>query len=409
MLLTHEDLLSRLQDHLSKATGLDIAMAWASLGKASKMVLAYARQHPGSVRALIGISGSSTHPNVLREFRSFADLRLPYHHPLFHPKLIIFHFNRKSIAWLGSANLTRCGFQQNIELVAELDDGTDAKKWFNKYWEASAFDASQFQSYIDNWTPSAANAASTTPVAKGYIAPLPLDAWRNVRNWKTYVESIRFLNQYWETNYNISVDGADSSWLNTIVNGKEIVWRRSWDELSRVDYHWLLGISDSSPDKVGYGLLGSMQGAGAAKHIFLDPSPQNLRVRRIIRQSIDPVLHSTPGNFKSCATNFISKCRSIDRIGGAIATRLMSLGRPDLAVSVNRGSKPGLSHISGLPASALDKAPPTTGRAKSYADLLTFLESQTWYANPTPMNVYEEQIAGARAALLDCFVYEPTN
>jgi len=127
MLLTHEDLLSRLQSHLSKATGLDIAMAWASLGEASNMVLAYARQHPGSVRALIGISGNSTHPNVLKGFRSLTDLRLPYHHPLFHPKLIIFHFNRKSIAWLGSANLTRCGFQQNIELVAEFDDSNDAK------------------------------------------------------------------------------------------------------------------------------------------------------------------------------------------------------------------------------------------------------------------------------------------
>jgi hypothetical protein len=42
----------------------------------------------------------------------------------------------------------------------------------------------------------------------------------------------------------------------------EITRRESWDELSDVDYHVLLGIRDNAGDVMGYGLLGSMQGAG---------------------------------------------------------------------------------------------------------------------------------------------------
>lgn len=48
-------------------------------------------------------------------------------------------------------------------------------------------------------------------------------------------------------------------------------------------------------------------------------------------------------------------------------------------------------------------------RARSYADLLAFLARQDWYSNPTPNGRYEQTLANARGALLDCLVYVPTT
>lgn len=75
---------------------------------------------------------------------------------------------------------------------------------------------------------------------------------------------------------------------------------------------------------------------------------------------------------------------------------------------MNNGSRPGLAELSGLPRSALSNVPGGP-RARSYADLLAFLSTKEWYRHPKPANRYEQTLANARAALLDCLVYVPTG
>src|SRR5271169_6766268 len=89
----------------------------------------------------------------------------------------------------------------------------------------------------------------------------------------------------------------------------------------------------------GYGLLGSMRGAGAAKEVFNKASPVTLRTRERIRSVLQPVLHASPKAIPGVAVEFIRSVGEIRGFSGAVATRLLALARPELAVTVNSASQ----------------------------------------------------------------------
>ncbi|KQU01825.1 hypothetical protein ASG60_18420 [Methylobacterium sp. Leaf469] len=408
MFLTQEQLLLRLKEHLGTAERVDIATAWMSFGAAFSLLHAFAKARPHALRAIVGTAGTTTHPRALRLIQQSAQLRLPNSHPLFHPKLIIFHRPEGTVVWIGSANLTRCGFEQNTEIVAELpDEGATARAWFDDTWDALEKDCSpRLDQYEANWKPApSGQGADPTPT-------LSEDAlWglaQGLTDWSSFVHAIKLANPVWQRKFGCTVDGEMSSWLNTIALGMEITRRESWDDLSDVDYHVLLGIKDDADDIMGYGLLGSMQGAGQVKTTFLKDTAAHRTVRERVRSLLQGAIHASDAEFTEAAVAFLRQISDLDRFGPAVATRLLALARPDRAVSVNNGSRPGLAALSGLPRSALSNVP-TGPRAKSYADLLAFLATKDWYRQPKPVNRYEQTLANARAALLDCLVYVPTG
>jgi HKD family nuclease len=408
MFLTQDQLLDRLDLHLTTADRVDIAVAWASPGRAFSKLLSFTKAKPDGLRAIVGISGNSTHPQALRDLNKYASLKIPDSNPLFHPKLFIFYQGDKATVWIGSANLSRPGFEQNTELVSEGRDDGSAATWFDKLWKGLDGDPSEkIKEYAREWKP--AGSFPRNPV--GSEKPPSERAFQNlaqgISDWGSFVEALTTANRYWGPRIGFSVDGEFSSWLNTITLGHAIVVRDNWAELSKDDYRLLMGL-DTSVDDVGsgYGLLGSMRGAGNAKNIFNRDSKTNLAVREKIRRALQPALRASLADFPAAAANFIRSVEHIGGFSGAIATRLLALARPDLAVSVNRGSRDGLAALSGLPPTSLNKAP-TGPRARSYVDLVHFLAQQPWYVNPTPANAYETALANSRAALLDCLVYRP--
>ncbi len=408
MFLTQEQLLTGLKDRLETADRVDIATAWMSFGEAFSALHSFAKKRPNGLRAIVGTAGTTTHPRALRLIHESAELRLPSARPLFHPKLIIFHRGKTAVVWIGSANLTRCGYEQNHEIVAELaDEKGDARSWFNESWEELSADCSvQLDNYESNWKPS--------PIPQEFDAEPPASEeslWalaQGLSDWRSFVSALKVASPIWQQKLRCTVDGETSSWLNTITLGKEITRRDSWEDLSDVDYHVLLGIKDDKDDVMGYGLLGSMQGAGEVKTTFLRDTAAHRKLRERVRYSLQKPIQASDAEFSDSAIEFIRDVSSLERFGPAVATRLLALARPDRAVSVNNGSRPGLSELSGLPKTALSKVP-TGLRAKSYADLLAFLSTKEWYQNPKPANRYEQTLANARAALLDCLVYVPTS
>jgi hypothetical protein len=408
MILTEEHLLSRLKDHLRAAHHVDIATAWMSFGEAFTALHEFALARPRSLRAIVGTSGTATHPRALRMIQEAAELRLPHNSPLFHPKLIVFHQPKTVVVWIGSANLTRCGFEQNTEIVAELpDEDGAARGWFDAFWGSLDQECDTFLSrYEDAWKPSgfAHGPDLDTPASSE-------DLWaiaQGLSDWSSFVRALKVASQFWYERFKCTVDGEARSWLNTISLGTEISRRASWRDLSGVDYHVLLGIREDADDTLGYGLLGSMQGAGEVKRIFLRDSESNQSIREEVRSSLQRAIRASDADFPQAAVDFIGHVSEIKRVGPAVASRLLALARPDLAVSVNKGSRPGLAALSGLPSSALSRVPGRP-RAKSYADLLEFLSTKEWYKNPQPANRYEQTLANARGALLDCLVYIPTS
>lgn len=408
MLLTQEKLLPRFEEQLRTAARVDLATAWMSFGGAFSALHGFAMAKPGSLRAIVGTAGTASHPRALRLIRQAAQLRLPVATPLFHPKLIVFHRPGGTVVWVGSANLTRCGFEQNTEIVAELADSDgEARAWFDAAWDALDEDCGAYlDRYEANWKPSGSIDGADLRPPPSHDALWALA--RGLTDWPSFVRALKVASPFWRSKFNCSVDGEASSWLNTISLGMEITRRASWDDLSNVDYHVLLGIEDVAGPVLGYGLLGSMQGAGEVKSVFLRSNPANRTIRDAIRSSLQLPIQASDAAFPEAAVEFIRRVSALDRFGPAVATRLLALARPDLAVSVNNGSRPGLAHLSGLPASALSKVP-SGPRARSYADLLAFLSTKDWYRNPQPSNRYERTLANARGALLDCLVYVPTS
>ncbi|MCJ2113446.1 phospholipase D family protein [Methylobacterium sp. E-025] len=408
MFLTQEELLTRLKDCLGAADRVDIAMAWMSFGEAFSALHEFAKARPKALRAIVGTTGTATHPRALRLIHETARLRLPGGSPLFHPKLIIFHRGETALVWIGSANLTRCGFEQNTEIVAELpDEGGTARAWFDGFWTGLDADCCpRLDRYEADWKPSLFGQATDLEPPTSHEALWAIA--QNLSDWPSFVRALRVASSFWQREFKCTVDGEASSWLNTVTLGMEITRRESWDKLSDVDYHVLLGIRDNADDVMGYGLLGSMQGAGEVKTTFLKNTGPHRKIREHIRSCLRGPIHASDAAFPDAAVAFIRQVSALERFGPAVATRLLALARPDRAVSVNNGSRPGLAKLSGLPRSALSNVPGGP-RAKSYSDLLAFLSTKEWYCHPKPANRYEQTLANARAALLDCLVYVPTG
>jgi hypothetical protein len=354
----------------------------------------------------VGISGNATDPAALRALQTVGILRIPDDPPLFHPKIFLFYRNDGTVAWIGSTNLSRSAFQQNVELVCEFEDDGSATRWFEEKWTALRRNPSPIiDQYERAWSPASFSVGKPItpekPVSQTELRRLAVE----IDDWPSFVRALRVADRYWKKRIRLSVDGEMMSWLNTITLGTAIVTRESWRHLSKDDYRLIMGIEKKVGEvEIGYGLLGSMKAADDAKNIFNEASANSLAIRRKIRDALQPVIQATPAAFPDATAAFMRTVFSIGRIGGGTATRLIALARPDLGVSVNRGSRDGLAAMSKLPASSLDKMP-SGPRARSYVDLLRYLMQQPWYSNPTPRNEYERTLASARAALLDSLVY----
>ena len=411
MLLTDESLMSRLEQLLSQSISVDVAVAWATPGKALERLLTFGRTNPGALRSIVGIWGTATEPSALQQLAKAGQLRIPEKTPLFHPKLFLFRKADQLVGWVGSANLTRSGFQQNTELAYEFADDGSGRSWFEERWESLDPDPWPAIKQYVKWRPPNSAKPAQKPSDRSAISETDFYSIAGrVSDWSSFVSAIREANDYWPHRAGVSVDGDSASWLNTIALGHELILRDSWDDLTEQDYRLLMGIKvKSDANTVGYGLLGSMKGAGYAKKVFHKDTPQNLELRGRILEALHSLLSVDPAQFPEKAAQFIQLLNTFDGFSGGIATRFLAITRPDLAISVNNGSSPGIAALTQLPASSLSKGPTASGRGRSYLDLLGFFRNMEWYANPQPTNTYERALSDARAALFDCLVYKPVR
>jgi len=409
LLLTRDNLLGRLQYQLQRASSIDLAVAWASDCDALSHLLSFGESGK-PLRTVVGIWGNGTHPNALHRLHKFGHLRIVTEPSrLFHPKVYLFRRSgTNSIAWIGSANLTRSAFQQNDELVHEFEDKDGAvTSWFDTLWNSLPEEVdSIIENYETNWVPPNFGRAAATP------QPKPIhDIYAvgdQLTDWQSFVRGVEAADRFWSTTWDrpATVLGDVNSWLNTITLGHAEVIQPDWDHLSTEGRRLILGREATNNGYGnGYGFLGSMGGAGVANNVFRENTPENLAIRNRIRAALQPILNASDADFVEAACNFIAAVDEVNGFGGAIATRILALARPDRAISVNNGSRVHLAKLTGLPPNSLSNPP--RGRANSYGDLLHWFEGQGWYSNPNPRNAYERLLADARAALFDAFVYAP--
>jgi hypothetical protein len=396
-LLETAQFLPELRAQLDSTDDLDVAVAWATSCDALKMLEAAANRGV-RIRALVGLSFSQTEPDALRKLDSFASLKVVENQHgagVFHPKVFLFRTRGGTVLWIGSANLTSGGFGSNSELMLRLENDTGGRIWFDKLWGSLPSDCSNIiDNYIANWRrPPPPSTPQFRQVASHPISLLS----EPPKNWDDYIDALKSCDRYWRNQkYDFSVFGESWSYTNTILVGRSLAERSNWGGFEPTESKILLGADHETG---AWGLLGSMAGAAKAISVFVRDS----KLRRRIGEHLAEVIKADgEDDFVEAATAFIAFTSTINRFGTAIATRLLSLARPDRGISVNRGSAPGLSSLTGLPST-----PRLLADRQNYSKLLRWLYVQPWYRSSRPEDSLGQQIWSMRAALIDSFVYDP--
>ncbi len=383
MLITDENISPRFLEHLSWATEIDLATAWATSNQGLR---ALQRQAPlPEVRAVVGLWGNLTDPFALRMLANIGQLRGADAGRRFHPKVFIFRGGGRSVAWVGSANFTSGGFGMNEEAVFETSNTESVQHWFDDLWEhCDPLDDAAIDAYAesrkDNPPPPPPRPPNTPDLT-------PLQLLEGIGNWRSYIAALEQCDGWWSNRHSWSVLGEQCSWRETVEVLHDVVRHPDWGELDQYDRQRLLGLTRSE----GWALLGRMRQT-ALNTVF----GAN---RETIQNIVLAVVNADDVTFPQLAFESYQALRNVDGVGPGIATRLLTLARPDRFVSLNKASRAGLAETFGL-------APTTLGQPRNYARLLSAIYNQAWYREAAPRNVRERAISRIRAALLDCFVYD---
>ena len=383
MLITENDILPRFMEHLSWATEIDLATAWATSHEGLRALQRH--RPPPDVRAVVGRWGNLTDPFALRMLATIGRLRGPDAGRHFHPKVFIFRSGGKSVAWVGSANFTSGGFGMNDEAVFETSDTESVQEWFDDLWEhTDPLDAAAIDVYAES---RKNNPPPPAPRPPNSLDLDPLQLLEGVTDWQSYVAALEQCDGWWSNRHSWSVLGEQSSWRETAEILHDVVAQPDWDELGQYDRLRLLGLTPGEH----WALFGRMRRAALNTVFGAD--------LEAIQDTVLGVVAADDNAFPQLAFDSYRALREIEGIGPGIATRLLTLARPDRFVSVNNASTAGLAASFGL-------SPSTLGNTSNYTRLLTAIYEQDWYKTPAPRNARERVIWRIRAALLDSFVYD---
>lgn len=382
MLICNETILLQFQKHLSWATEIDIATAWATPNDGLNVLTSCSSHF--QIRSVVGLWGNLTDPFALRELLRIGEVRTAQANRRFHSKVYIFRGDGKSIAWIGSANFTSGGFGRNEEALFETANTKSVQDWFNALWrQCDQLEPAVIDAYETN---RIKNPPQSQPRPIKYVNQLPLRMFKQVSDWSSYINALEKCDSWWDRNNSWSVLGEQNSWMDTISILQRIAYHPDWNKLADYDRRRLLGLTNEE----NWALLGRMRHS-ARNTVFGD-------FQQEVQNIVHTVAHAEDDAFPQLAFQSYESLFAIHDVGQGIATRLLTLARPDRFVSLNSASCSALSGLFGL-------AKSTLGQPKNYARLLAKIYDQEWFKNPSPRNSQERAISSMRTALLDCFVY----
>ena len=387
-MLIKDEILRRFREHLSRATEIDLATAWATRHEGLRAL--EQQQHRPSIRAVVGLWGNLTDPEALRNLAGIGELHGVDAEQCFHPKVYIFRGGGRSVAWVGSANFTGGGFGTNEEALFETSDTKSVQKWFDDLWDRSRpLDHGDIDDYAES---RRRNPPPPQPRPPNPPDVKPLRLLDEVNDWRDYVAALERCDAWWSRSAQpFSVLGEESSWLKTAEVLHDVIRQPDWAELSEDDRKRLLGLISPVWD-----LFGSTRPTRDPTSMVAVFGTNRKAIQDIVLNVAAAGDDAFPELAFEAYRNLVSG--SFRGVDSGIATRLLTLARPDRFVPVNGASRDGLAEHFGLPRTTL-------GNHRNYECLLAAVYEQDWYKAPVPENPRERAIHRCRAALLDPFVY----
>jgi len=184
----------------------------------------------------------------------------------------------------------------------------------------------------------------------------------------------------------------EESYLKTLEVVGPIMKKR-FDQLKSDEFRYLIGGKETCPNT---GYFGSLTGAvGGVPALMRDRG-----LRRDITRLLPKVQKARSRESALAAgRRFFLRIVKTKGIKNAVATRFLSLARPDLFMSVNNESVKRLSRILGV----------TPSRIKDwdgYELAVRKLWQSRWYQSKRPTKSREAKVWAARAALVDIYASE---
>jgi HKD family nuclease len=389
VLSTPKDTLIKLQELCEWANTIDLAYAWATTQNGNS--LHWKALNLNKVRyAIIGTQFAQTEPWILRELNKI-DGRLKVvisSEGTFHPKIIIGKNNDVYKIIVGSSNFTTAGFSTNIELNLLIEgSNTDPEiialtKYIDNSW---CFAEEVREDWLSNYEIAWKNRPNPTGLVPNSRLELTTLDSINIP-WEKYFTLIKSQEgRRLVSNYRISVLGPFPSYIEELNRIKMAFKQfRNFADMPTEMRKLVIGIGSESS-----GLLGAMSAAGNAKGIVN-------RTPNIIGKFLDQI--PLEGSISATLIQDVVKnLMSIHGIAIGVVSRILSVKRPDVFVSVNNGSKPSLSRLLGNF---------SLNSSDHYLKLLELVWKTDWYQSDRPIITEQQLVWDNRAALLDSALYE---
>lgn len=372
-----------LRELMTWADDVRISCAWATASEGNSPHWKLLAPQKIS-RAVIGVEFAQTEPWVLRILNVGGRLRVGRSPAgTFHPKLYIGLKGGNVRALVGSANLTIAAFSRNVELGVMLEgiagDNPIAEilEAFEQHWASGmAVDADWLETYTNIWHDRPI--APALPAIKYDISSL-----RHLQmNWDAYYAYVMAQEKRLEI---LRIDGDRSYMWELDKAAEAFADNARLADIPLPSRMVLMGLPSAST-----GLIGNLSAAAGAKQYMRDtPEVIGRQLDRIPLNGLITI---------DLARSVVTELMSIKHVKLSVATRLLTVKRPDVFVSVNRGSNPQLAQI--LNCQELSSA-------EDYLRLLGELWELEWYRCKRPTDLHQARVWDRRMALLDSILYCP--
>jgi hypothetical protein len=388
---------SRWADHIW------VASAWGSANSPTTGPLLDA-QRRGKLEALVvGIDFDGTDPKFLRLFRMTARVRPPNGDSTFHPKIYLFSRGDRFDAIIGSSNLTRGGFERNLEANVHVSGSTNDAYFcqLNRFILAQAAlgvkltqrDLSRYEKHWQESRRSIRAGARSIRLESdaGEDVSRAVDPKLNV-GWTRFVRLLR------------GADGAPHdifprrdrlSYVDAVTDvQRSFIRKRRLKGMTTEELRHVAGTRHN--DRFAY--FGTTSSVGNFSKLMLRSPARIDRALNNIPLGRGQAVSRTA--FWAYINAFRRLARTLPRPRPSIAcwSRLLAMKRPDSFLCVNGRNLPQISR-------AFDLRADETETPEGYWRLHEQIWTLPWCRSTPPQSSRMRSIWNARVALLDAFYY----
>lgn len=403
VLTTHEDATRVLIEQTRTCISASWAVAWATPNKVFDAAIARMEVFK---HFIVGTHGSQTHPSCIRALVKHQGKTFIRRNSaeLFHPKLYIFeHADRFSVV-IGSHNLTHGAFAVNeeVSLLINFDKAAPSISKLLDWMEEASKDRLCVV-YSDPWLAEYERLYELARQKRKEIDELRKDTSSQAETERRKYLPINLGWDEWYTR--VSSESSPSHDIKRRLRMLDYIGGLfrdypCYEAMPPEDRMRVSGLASkemTDRDGIDWGYFGNMKTAQLRpdfRSLVLD-KPTELSTALEIIPLKGPV---TEDHWD----RYWAELRRIDGHRGSLsrglASRLVTVRRPDVFVSLNGASAYELAKLLGVPANSLDG--PTYWKR-----VIQEVQRTRWYVAEEPRDPQQARAWRARAALLDSLVY----